>query len=122
MKRLAPFLALLVAGVALAAEPVAVTLTDEADAKAALVAHESCASACATVKVFRARLVQAEAEEFRCKQERARVLSVIATKLGVIPGDVVIGVKGPTLSVRVTKTVDGDGAEVRTVVLVASQE
>ena len=113
MKKIAPFLALLVAGVALAAEPVAVTLFDEADAKAALVAHESCANACATVKVFRARLAQAEAEETRAKASRAKALADLAAKLGVV---------GKSFSVRVTRTVDGDGAEVRTVVLVASQE
>lgn len=113
MRKIAPFLALLVAGVALAAEPVAVTLFDEADAKAALVAHESCASACATVKVFRARLVQAEAAETAAKAARAKALADLAAKLGVA---------GKSFSVRVTKTVDGDGAEVRTVVLVASQE
>lgn len=113
MKKLAPFLALLVAGVALAAEPVAVTLTDEADAKAALVAHEACANACATAKVFRARLVQAEAEEARCKEARAKVLADLAAKLGVT---------GKTFSVRTVTTKDGDGAEVKTVVLVATQE
>lgn len=113
MKKLAPILVLLVVGVALAAEPVVVTLFDEADSKTALAAHESCAQACATVKVYRARLAQAEAEETRCKAARAKALADLAAKLGV---------SGKTFTVRVSTTRDGDGAEVKMVSLVATQE
>lgn len=112
MKRLAPMLALLVAGVALAAEPVSVALSDPADAKAATEAQASCDAACRTVKVFKARLVAAEAEEARAKAARAKVLADLAAKLGVT---------GKAFSVRVTTTVDGD-TETKTVTLVASQE
>lgn len=120
MKRLSPLLALLLVGVALAGEPVAVVLGDE-DAKAALAAQQACASARAFVADRRKALAQAEAEESRCRQERARVLSAIASRLGVVPPDVVIGAKAPTLSLRVAVTRDGDGAEVKTVSLVASE-
>lgn len=113
MRKLAPMLALLVVGVALAADPVTVTLSDESDAKVALAAAQACADACNTAKVFRARLAQAEAEEARAKDTRAQVLAGLAAKLGVA---------GKSFSVRVTRTVDGDGAEVKTVVLVATQE
>lgn len=113
MKKLAPLLALVVAGVALAADPVVTVLADEADAKAALVAHESCAQACSQVKVYRDRLAQAEAQEATAKANRARALAALAAKLGV---------QGKAFTVRVSTTRDGDGAEVKTVSLVASQE
>jgi hypothetical protein len=113
MKKFAPLLALLVVGVALAADPVAVVLSDPADAKAAAEAQASCDAACKTTKVFRERLARAEAEEARCKAARAKALGTVATKLGVT---------GKAFSVRVSTVVDGDGAETKTVTLVASQE
>ncbi len=112
MKRFAPFLSLAAIGVALAAEPVSVVLSDPADAKVAAEHQASCDAACRTVKVFRARLIAAEAEEARSKAARAKVLADLAAKLGVT---------GKAFSVRVTTTVDGD-TETKTVTLVASQE
>lgn len=104
--------AVLSVGVALAAEPVSVVLSDPADAKTAAEHQASCDAACRTVKVFKARLVAAEAEEARAKEARSKVLKALAAKLGVT---------GKSFSVRVTTTVDGD-AETKVVTLVASQE
>lgn len=112
MKKIAPLLSLLVLGVALAAEPVSVVVADAADAKTAAEHQAACDAACRAVKLFRARLVAAEAEEARAKEARAKVLADLAAKLGVA---------GKSFSVRVTTTVDGD-AETKTVTLVASQE
>lgn len=112
MKRFAPLLSLLVLGVALAAEPVTVTLSEESDAKTATEYQAACDAACRAVKLFRARLVAAEAEEARAKAARAKVLADIAEKHGVT---------GKAFSVRVTTTVDGD-TETKVVTLVASQE
>lgn len=113
MKKLAPLLALVFVGVALAAEPVVVALTDPADVSAALVAHQACVDACGQARVFRARLAQAEAAETAAKAARAAALSALAAKLGVT---------GTAFSVRVVETKDGDGAAVKTVSLVATQE
>lgn len=112
MKKLSPLLALLLVGVALAAEPVSVTLFEPADMKAAAEAQAACDSACSMAKLWRDRLAKAEAEEARAKAARAQTLSALAAKLGVT---------GKSFSVRTVTTVD-DGVEVKTVVLVATQE
>lgn len=120
MKRLAPLVALLFVGVALAAEPDSVLLGEE-DAKAAVAAQDAVVSACGLVAQTRKALDRALAEETRAKEARAKTFLALAEKLGLVPPEAA-GVKRPTLSLRVAATRDGEGPEVKTVSLVATQE
>lgn len=120
MKKLAPLVALLFVGVALAAEPDSVLLGEE-DAKAAVAAQDAVVSACGLVAQTRKALDRAIAEETRAKEARARTFLAIAEKLGLVP-PLADGANRPTLSLRTATTKDGDGSEVKTVSLVATQE
>lgn len=113
MKRLSPLLALLAVGVALAAEPVVVALTEPDDVQAAVKAQEACRAACAFVADRRKALADAEAMETAARAARAQTLAAIASRLNVT---------GTAFSVRVATTRDGDGSTVTTVSLVATQE